>query len=130
MLAELGIDGNLLNVATFTVAVFCVFVRPARLRLRGCKKCWRADKVVMDFLNGSAIVPFAAMPLTIFSSAVMTLVKDNLPTLAAAGFVGFVYVVSEVFNAGKDDDSAILVPQAPSHGVVQPVASLHSSERQ
>ena len=81
----------------------CVFVRPVRLKLRKKKKCWRAAKVVMDFLNGSAVVPFAAMPATIFSSTVLTMVKDNLPTLAAAGFVGFVYVVSEVFTAGKED---------------------------
>lgn len=103
MLSSLGIDGNLLNVATFTVAVLCVFVRPIRLKCRKKKKCWRADKVVMDFLNGSAIVPFAAMPATIFSSTVLNIVKDNLPTLAAAGFVGFVYVLSEVFTAGKED---------------------------
>ena len=103
MLAELGIDGNLLNVATFTVAVFCVFVRPIRLRLRGCKKCWRADKVVTDFLNGSAIVPFAALPATVFSSSALIMVKDNIPTLAAAGFVGFVYVMAEVFNAGSKE---------------------------
>lgn len=106
MLAELGIDGNRFNIATLTVAVLTIFVRPLRRRLlRGrTKPCWRADKAAYDFLNGSAIVPFAVMPMTVFSKSLSDIVLSNVPTLAAAGVVGFIYVIGEVFTAGRDDD--------------------------
>lgn len=105
MLASWGIDGNWFNIATFVVAAFCIFVRPVRRHLssKHSGKCWQADKAVFDFLNGLAVFPFAVMPLTVASTALLAVVKDNLQTLAAAGFVGFIYVVSEVVTAGRDD---------------------------
>ena len=105
MLADWGIDGNWFNIATLTVAALCIFVRPVRKRLRRDRHgpCWKADRAVFDFLNGLAIVPFAVMPLTVASSYLLSVIKDNLQTLGAAGFVGFIYVVSEVLTAGKED---------------------------
>ena len=105
MLASLGIDGNWFNIATFVVATICIFVRPLRRRFKENRtaQCWRADKAVFDFLNGLAVFPFAVMPLTVASSTLLSVVKENLQTLAAAGFVGFIYVISEVVTAGRDD---------------------------
>ncbi len=100
-----GIDGNWFNIATFIVAGLCIFVRPIRRRFNPNRTapCWRADKAVFDFLNGLAVFPFAVMPLTVASSTLLAVVKENLQTLAAAGFVGFIYVISEVLTAGKED---------------------------
>jgi len=105
MLSSWGVDGNWFNIATLIVAALCIFVRPIR---RWCRKdrkgsCWKADRAVFDFLNGLAIVPFAIMPATVASSYLLSVVKENLQTLGAAGFVGFIYVISEVITAGRED---------------------------
>ncbi|MDA8521351.1 hypothetical protein [Acidovorax sp. NCPPB 4044] len=105
MLASWGIDGNWFNIVTFVIGALCIFVRPIRRYFKKGRTapCWRADKAVFDFLNGLAVVPFAVMPMTLFSSVMMNVVRENLPTLGAAGFVGFLYVISEVFTAGREE---------------------------
>lgn len=99
-----GIDGNAMNMAAFIAGALSTLIRPIRRKARGnCDKLWHADKAVVDFLNGAALVPFATLCLSLFWTSLLKDVTSNHSTMAAAGAVGFLFVAGEVLTAGKSD---------------------------
>ncbi len=89
-----GMDGNAIDMATMTIGALSIFIRP-------CRSGWDRQKAVTDFLNGAAIIPFAIMVGTTFWTSLIDEVMKSKISLGLAGFVGLLFVIAEVLNAGK-----------------------------
>ena len=96
----LGIDGNVIDMATVCLGFAGMLIRPVRCKLRG-DTAWNRQHAVTDFLNGSSLVPFALIVGSTFWSWMLEEALKSKASLSLAGGVGLFFVMAEVFNAGK-----------------------------
>ena len=80
------IDGNLVDMATIVVGISTTFISPCKRIFSGEKPLFIRDEVIFSLLNGTAIVPFFLMILSVFSSDVLhELVASSRISLAIGG---------------------------------------------
>lgn len=86
-------------MATIGVAIFGCLIRPVRRAWNKTGECFTANNLIIDFLNGTVVVPFILMIGSAFSLAVMQeALKTNKLFLAIGGVIGLIFVVREFFN--------------------------------
>lgn len=100
----LGIDGNAIDMATVLAGVISICVRPVRCAIKKTT-AWKREKVVVDFLNGASIVPFAVMLGSTFWTSLLEEVMKSKISLGLAGAVGFLFIAAEILNAGNEKTS-------------------------
>jgi uncharacterized membrane protein YdcZ (DUF606 family) len=92
-------DGNPIDMATIVIAILTCFLRPARRLMKKTSPCFSYDKLVVDFLNGTVLVPFFLMVGAIFSKSILDeAVKSNKLFMAIGGVIGLFFVFREYFN--------------------------------
>lgn len=102
-----SIDGTALDQLTVFGAIVSMTVRPVKRRLSNAKlpafqhvKCWNARECALDLLNGSTIVPFAALLLSVFAPSMLKALTASSPLVVAlAGGVGLVFTLGAVLSA-------------------------------
>jgi hypothetical protein len=93
------LDGNPIDMATIIVAVAACFIRPIRRKIRGTSPCFSYEKMVIDFLNGTVLVPFMLLVGAIFSRTLLEeAVKTNKLFFAIGGIIALFFVIREYFN--------------------------------
>lgn len=86
-------------MATIAVAVLSCFIRPIRRRIKKFDQCFSYDKMVIDFLNGTVLVPFALLVGAIFSKTLLEeAMKSSKLFLAIGGIIGLFFVIREYLN--------------------------------
>ena len=94
-------DGNPVDMATIIVAFLSCMIRPARRKFTGefPGQCFNVRSIVIDFLNGTVVVPFLILIGTAFSKEML---KEALETnkifFAIGGFIALVFVVREILH--------------------------------
>lgn len=108
------IDGNIVDIYTYVVAIFMVFVSILWSNIR----VWLtnrnsaigsnqqpypifgdSNKLIKTFLAASSLVPFFYMSICIASSsALKDLLEANKYTMAISGFTGIVLTLRELFK--------------------------------
>ena len=94
-------DGNPSDMATIIVAFIGCMLRPIRRALKKdfAGDCFTLRDVVVDFLNGTVLVPFTILIGTTFSKGML---KEALETnklfLAIGGAIGLMFVIREFLN--------------------------------
>lgn len=97
-----------INAATIIIGAFAITIRPCRRlwrrRTNGLQgTCWKSDKVITDFLNGSSTVPFICLVASPFYPSIVPIIMANKATMAIAGGIGLIAVMGEILVAGRDD---------------------------
>jgi hypothetical protein len=101
-----GMDGNYADMATIVIAVIAVLIRPIRRRYRGLKADFTLRDSVIDFLNGTVIVPFLLLVFSVFSSAVLQeALKANKVAMAAGGVIGLLFIFRELSRDAAPGDA-------------------------
>jgi len=106
MLAAL--NENNVSAAAVIIGSVSALVRPTRRWVRKRSnaidgRCWQSQKVALDFINGSTVVPFTCLVASAFYPGILPLVVANKATMAIAGAIGLIFVVGEILTAGRDD---------------------------
>ena len=99
----MSIDANVVNSAMVVVGLLSILIRPIRKRYWNHSKCWAADKAIMDFLNGTATVPFLCLGVSPFYPALIPLVTSSQGAMAVAGVIGSIFIFGEILSAGHDE---------------------------
>lgn len=96
----LQLDGNPFEMATIVVAICGCPIRPSRRKLaHSSSPCWVFRDVIVDFLNGTVIVPFALLIGATFSSVLLAeALKSNKLFFAIAGLIGLLFALREYGN--------------------------------
>jgi hypothetical protein len=111
MEAAVTIDINLFNTAALVVAVVSPLVRPLRIALLRWQLRGQGDanivrqpyilreRVIVDILNGAALVPYVFLVGSVFSSDVLRMALDGSRVLMGiAGLIGAVLVIGEIYR--------------------------------
>jgi hypothetical protein len=94
MTIHAGVDGVTLLVA-ISLVPFKIFVR----WLRGIKPISTTRKCGVDFLNGTAVVPFALMLGSVVSRDIFELLaQTNMAFFGIAGGIGMLFVIGELVD--------------------------------
>jgi len=106
MLAVLNAVG--VDAVTLAAGTLSSCIRPIRRYMRQRYHtfngtCWESQKVVMDFLNGAAAIPFALLVASAFYSEAAPVLVANKAAMVVAGAIGLIFVVGEILTAGRDD---------------------------
>lgn len=103
-------------MATIGVAIASCMVRPIRRAIRKTGQCFTANTLILDFLNGTVLVPFCLLVGSTFSTAILeAALKTNKLFLTSGGIIGLIFVVREFING---DASQHAVPAASGNPVV------------
>ena len=108
-------DGASIDSYTILVALAAILVRPLRRKFKDESPCFVLRDVVVDFLNGTVIVPFLLLVGSVFSPVLMQeALKLNRVGFAIGGVIGLLFVLRELFaNSGSDDQPARRIPRSP-----------------
>lgn len=88
-------------MATLIVAFISCLIRPIR---RKCDSnftgaCFTRDDLIIDFLNGTVLVPFLILIATAFSKQMLAAaLETNKLFFAIAGGIGLIYILREFLN--------------------------------
>lgn len=97
-------DGSPLDIATVVIALLAILIRPARNLLRGLPAQVSYRDAVVDFLNGTAIVPFLLLVGSVFSKQILEeALKTNKLALAYGGVIGLLFIVRELLKPNTPD---------------------------
>ncbi|MDN2697641.1 hypothetical protein O0882_15055 [Janthinobacterium sp. SUN073] len=103
-------------MATIGVAIASCMVRPIRRAIRKTGSCFTVNNIILDFLNGTVLVPFCLLIGATFSTAIFEeALKSNRLFLTVGGFIGLIFVVREFING---DASQHAVPASSGNPVV------------
>lgn len=93
-------DGNPFEMWTVGVAATSCVIRPIRRHVKKSKvPCWVFRDIVLDFLNGTVIVPLLILVGSIFSRELLEeAVKTDKVFFAIAGIVALLFVLREYGN--------------------------------
>lgn len=93
------LDGNPYDMATILVACSTSFIRPFRRLLEKKYPCFNLRDTVVDFLNGTVIVPFALLVGATFSKVMLEeALNSNKLFLTIGGVIGLMFVFREYFR--------------------------------
>ena len=93
------LDGNPYDMATIMVACTTCIIRPVRRYLANGNPCFNLRDAVVDFLNGTVIVPFALLVGATFSNAILQeALNSNKLFLTIGGVIGLMFVFREYFR--------------------------------
>lgn len=93
------LDGNPYDMATIVVACVTCFIRPIRRFLTKKLPCFTLRDLVVDFLNGTVVVPFMLLVGATFSKAILdAALKSNKLFLTIGGVIGLFFVFREYFT--------------------------------
>ncbi|HEX9172556.1 MAG TPA: hypothetical protein VF861_07835 [Telluria sp.] len=93
-------DGNPIDMATISVAMLSCLIRPTRRYFRHAKPHFTYDKLVVDFLNGTVLVPFFLMVGAVFSQPLLQQVlRTNKLFMAVGGVIGLFFVLREYLKS-------------------------------
>src|SRR5437588_1446953 len=76
---------------SFSIAVFRY--------LKGREPYITTGRCIRDFLNAGALLPFTLLFLSVGSSKIFDHLKASRLALGLAGFVGFIFVVGELYRS-------------------------------
>lgn len=96
------LNGNPIDMATLTVAFASCLVRPIRRKLDSTYTgpCFTRDDAIIDFLNGTVLVPFLVLIGTAFSKEMLAMALETTKLFfAIAGGVGFIYIFREFLSS-------------------------------
>lgn len=92
-------DGNPFEMCTIGVAALSVFFRPLRRKLRNKERCFVFHDVVVDFLNGTVIVPFLLLIGATFSKELLDeALRTDKVFFAIGGGIALLFVLREYVN--------------------------------
>lgn len=92
-------DGNPMDMATLLVAAMTCFIRPVKRAFKKNGDCFDFRDIVIDFMNGTVIIPFCLLVGTAFSKAILEeALKSNKLFLAIGGVIGLLFVLREYFH--------------------------------
>jgi hypothetical protein len=93
-------DGNPVDMATIGIAVCACIVRPIKRKWTKSKlPCFDSRDVIVDFLNGTVIVPFCLLVGSTFSHEVLEeAIKSNKLFFSICGVIALIFVVKELIN--------------------------------
>ena len=110
-------------MATIGIAIFCCLIRPTRRAYRKSGPCFTANNIIVDFLNGTVIVPFLLMLGSAFSQAVLQdALKTNKLYLAIGAVIGLTFIFREFINGDQSQ-------QVASEPVTTPITKVASEPR-
>jgi hypothetical protein len=93
------LDGNMVDMASLTVGCMTAAYRPLRRWRCGTTPWFVRSEVIVDILNGTALVPFILMVGSVFSSELMhQLIGSTRLTMGVGGALGAVFVLGEILN--------------------------------
>jgi uncharacterized membrane protein len=95
----IAFDGNPFDMATIGIAFFGCFIRPTKRAFKKKVACFTYRDMVVDFLNGTIIVPFFLLVGAAFSSTLLEeALKTNKLFLAVGGVIALLFVFKEYAN--------------------------------
>lgn len=101
-------------MATIGVAIASCMVRPIRRALRKTGPCFTANNIILDFLNGTVLVPFCLLVGATFSTAILEeALKSSKLFLTVGGFIGLIFVVREFINGDASQHAAPVTSNNP-----------------
>jgi len=84
---------------TICVGAASCLVRPIRRKIKGAPHCFAFHDVVVDFLNGTVIVPFLLLIGATFSKELLEeALKTDKVFFAVGGLIALSFVVREYTN--------------------------------
>lgn len=99
-------------MATIAVAIGSCLVRPIRRRWSKKGPCFTANNLIIDFLNGTVLVPFALMIGSAFSQGILEeALKTNRLFLTVGGVIGLIFVVREFINGEQSQHNEATVTE-------------------
>jgi len=94
----LQIDGNPFDMATFIVAVAACFIRPIRRIRRGAKPYGACERMALDMLEGTIIIPFLLLVGSVFSSVLLAeALRTSKLFMGVGGLIGLLFVLRDYF---------------------------------
>jgi hypothetical protein len=94
-----GMDGSIADMATLALAILAVLIRPIRRKIANVKPCFTLRDSVVDFLNGTVVVPFLLLVGSVFSTAVLNeALKANKVAMAIGGVIGLLFIFRELMQ--------------------------------
>ena len=93
------LDGRSIDALTIIVATLVVGIK-ALVQRHIYQEPWPSLRVaIVDFLNGSVIVPFVLMIGSVISPRLFQqLFLQNPVQIALAGLIGLIFVIGEIFH--------------------------------
>jgi hypothetical protein len=89
-------------------------VRPIRRKIQNSGPCFTVNNIILDFLNGTVLVPFVLLIGATFSTAIFEeALKSNRLFLTVGGFIGLIFVVREFINGDASQDATALANGNP-----------------
>ncbi|MDB5753205.1 MAG: hypothetical protein JWP65_3626 [Ramlibacter sp.] len=93
-----GADGNAIDMATIGAGLLAVAVGLIRAWLKERRFSYDRSKTIVDFLNGSTVVPFAVLLASPFWKFLATEIMAAKISLGLAGGVGLLFLIGEIFK--------------------------------
>jgi uncharacterized membrane protein YdcZ (DUF606 family) len=91
------LDGNPFDIATIIVALLAVFIKPTKRRWSNQLPAFNFRDAVVDFLNGTVIVPFLLLIGSVFSKHILAeALATNKVALAYGGVIGLFFIFREL----------------------------------
>lgn len=109
------LDGNPADMASVLLGVLTCFACPL-VRARSARTRYRLKQriLVLDFVNGTLLVPFGLLFASAFSTGILSeALTLNRVFFAVAGFMALVFTSRELFGSlfnATDDDRPSVVP--------------------
>lgn len=86
-------------MATILVALSTCAIRPIKRAFKKTGPCFALRDIIVDFLNGTVIVPFVLLIGATFSNTILeAALKSNKLFLTIGGIIGLLFVVREYLN--------------------------------
>jgi hypothetical protein len=96
---EFSLDGSVVDMTTIGVGLAAMFLRPLRRKLNKHPNCFSMRDCVVDFLNGSTIVPFLLLVMSVMSTRLLhEALQTNKLSMGIAGVIGFIFIARELLH--------------------------------
>jgi len=117
-------DGSVVDIATVSSGVLCIFVRPAKRWFWNHSPCFTSRDCINDFLNGVTLIPFLLLIGAVASNDVLQeALKSNRAAMGIAGVIGTIYILREVIFFPLNRVSA-----EPTAGASTPVVGVSTQQ--
>lgn len=86
-------------MANIAVALLACLIRPARRAYKHKDVCFVYQDMVVDFLNGTVIIPFLLLVAAVFSKFMLEqALRSDKMFLGIGGVIGLLFVLKGYFN--------------------------------